>query len=79
LPHVPQSEKLVSVLTQNGEQQMSAGGMHACPLAQDATHWKFQHSSPLGHCELWVHSAQAWVSRLQCGVGAAQSASLWQP
>jgi hypothetical protein len=78
MPQPPQSETLVVVLTQRGVQQVWPL-VQAEPSPQKPTHWKFEHSSPVGHWALVVHSTQVWVSRRQCGVGSAHWASLVQP
>jgi hypothetical protein len=78
LPQPPQSEGSVLVSTHRGLQQVRPF-MHAPPPPQNPTQWKLEHSSPLGHWELFTHSTQVCVSSRQCGVGAAQSASDMHP
>jgi hypothetical protein len=78
VPQAPQFWGSSVVSVQRGEQHVSPLP-HALPSPQKPTHWKFEHSSPLGHWLFSVHTTHVWVSSRQCGVGAEQSASDVQP
>jgi hypothetical protein len=78
LPQAPQLDGSVCVSTQSGLQHVRPF-MHAPPAPQKPTQWKLEQSSPVGHWPLFTHSTQVCVSRRQCGVGAAHSASEVHP
>jgi hypothetical protein len=78
MPQPPQSRGFVASSTQSGSQQVRPA-LHEAPPPQKPTHSKFEHTSPLGHWLFAVHCTHTCVSSRQCGLGAAQSASVLQP
>jgi hypothetical protein len=68
MPHPPQSLTVLFVSTQNASQQLRPAGQLP-PAPHAPTHLKSLQTSPLGHCDVVMHSTHSWTSTRQCGVG----------